>query len=538
MRCGGRNSNSPATTLEVTSEVMSSALFWFAPLTLLTSLLVSCSTGERPAMEGAVDLGPGVHLFVDDFLIQERAGVWRTMNRPFRASENPVLRPDRPWEGYLVLQPGTVIYDQEERLFKLWYNTMPSRARPDVEQFICYATSPDGVSWNKPNLGLISFKGSKANNIVLRWCKWNHSVIKDLHDPDPERRYKIAYWQSVDEAKRGIWVAFSPDGIHWTQFAGNPVVPMWASGDTFSVMQDPETGHYWLYHKTRPGLPAAGPDAQRISRLISQDFTHWEADELVLEPGRHDPPDTEFYGLSAFPYGDQYLGFLWVHHTYSQMIDVQMTSSRDGVDWNRVDRGRTFLLPGYVRTKYKIQQQPTLFSATFDSAMVYPSGAPVLHDDQLWIYYSGFNNLHNTPSMDHAGQVGLARLRVDGFCSLDATSEGYILTRPLRLDGSSLRVNVELLSGAPEGADGPWRGVLAKNPAGNGYLRVEVLDEEGHVIPGYEASNCRLLEEEGVYWKVSWQGGISVRALRGKTIQLRFILSQARFYGFRIASDQ
>ena len=36
------------------------------------------------------------------------------------------------------------------------------------EMAICYATSVDGLTWNKPELNLVEFKGSKANNIVFR----------------------------------------------------------------------------------------------------------------------------------------------------------------------------------------------------------------------------------------------------------------------------------------------------------------------------------------------------------------------------------
>ena len=33
---------------------------------------------------------------------------------------------------------------------------------------ICYATSKDGVTWAKPELGLVEYEGSTANNILWR----------------------------------------------------------------------------------------------------------------------------------------------------------------------------------------------------------------------------------------------------------------------------------------------------------------------------------------------------------------------------------
>ena len=53
--------------------------------------------------------------------------------------------------GYLVLQPGTVIWDEEDGCFKMWYNTQPSWDRPDAGKNLCYATSsdvPTGTSRN------------------------------------------------------------------------------------------------------------------------------------------------------------------------------------------------------------------------------------------------------------------------------------------------------------------------------------------------------------------------------------------------------
>ena len=188
---------------------------------------------------GPVQLDQRVQLFIDDFLIERTERVWRTLNRSRKVPENPIIKPDRPWEGYLVLQPGSVIYDPNKRQFQMWYNTLATESDSDIEQFLCYATSQDGIRWEKPELGLVDFRGSNANNIVLRWCNWDHSVIRDPEDPDPNRLYKMVYWQTHDRDRCGIWSAFSPDGIRWSDSDQNPVVPCWASGDTFSVMKDP-----------------------------------------------------------------------------------------------------------------------------------------------------------------------------------------------------------------------------------------------------------------------------------------------------------
>jgi len=471
-------------------------------------------------VSGPVQLDPRVQLFIDDFLIERTDRVWRTLNRSRKAPENPIIKPDRPWEGYLVLQPGSVIYDPNQRQFQMWYNTLATETDSDIDQFLCYAISQDGVHWEKPELGLVEFRGSKANNIVLRWCNWNHSVIRDPDDPDPDRLYKMVYWQTHDKDRCGIWSAFSPDGIRWTDSDRNPGVPCWASGDTFSVMKDPVSRQFWLYHKTSPGGP------RKLSRLVSDDFIHWRDNDLVLEPDEHDSPGTEFYGLSAFPYGSQYLGLLWVFHTSLQTMDVQIVSSRDGITWDRSVHRRPFVTLGYQRNQYS--------GYSFDSGMAWPATAPVSRNGSLWFYYSGFDNLHNAPSAEHTGQLGLARIRQDAFCSFDATAEGYVLTRPLKFSGTNLDVNVQLLSGAQPGADAPWRGIFNDRPDQGGYLRVEVLDESGDAIPGYEAEKSNLAGMDDIFRKVSWEGKKDVKDLQGKPVRLKFVLSRAKLYSFRI----
>ena len=284
-----------------------------------------------------IDLTSRVQLFVDDSLIQEMKGVARSLHTPVKARENPVLVADRPWEGGLSLEAGTVLYEADQGIFRMWYNALPAREKPDVEESLCYATSADGVNWKKPNLGLVEFRGSRENNILLMGSNWYHCVLRDDSDPDPARRYKLAYWQTRDRSRCGIWVAFSTDGIHWEPHPNNPVVPCSASGDTFAVMQDPASKHYYLYNKSRIR------PLRKVSRMVSSDFVHWKDDRLVLEPDELDASDTEFYSMAVFPYGSQYLGFLRVFHTHSQLMDIQLASSRDGTNWERSARRRVFL---------------------------------------------------------------------------------------------------------------------------------------------------------------------------------------------------
>lgn len=498
---------------------------WWLPFTLGTGLLLALpgiAQAEEKRGFDPIVLTPQVQFFVDDFLIQERKGVTRSLRTPEKAKENPVLVADRPWEGGLSLEAGTVLYERDLGIFRMWYNALPARDKPEVEESLCYATSTDGVNWTKPNLGLVEFRGSRDNNILLMGSYWYHCVLRDDSDPNVAHRYKLAYWQARDRKRCGIWVAFSTDGIHWEPHPNNPVVPCSATGDTFSVMQDPASKHYYLYNKSRIR------PLRKVSRMVSSDFVRWKDDQLVLEPDELDGSDTEFYSMAVFPYGSQYLGFLRVFHTYSQLMDVQLASSRDGVNWERSARRRVFLPLGFMRNEYG--------GKSFDSGMN-SALAPVIKDGQLWIYYPGFANLHNAPALDHYGKIGLARLRLDGFCSLDATSQGHILTKPIRFQGSSLFLNAVVHSMAQAGKtpNSTWAGLFSNAPAGEGSIRVEVQDMEGETIPGYEASSCKPLVRDGIRQPVVWKEKKDLAALEDRVIQLKFILTNASLYSFTIS---
>ena len=430
---------------------------------------------------GPVQLDQRVQLSIDDFLIERTERVWRTLNRSRKVPENPIIKPDRPWEGYLVLQPGSVIYDPNKRQFQMWYNTLATESDSDIEQFLCYATSQDGIRWEKPELGLVDFRGSNANNIVLRWCNWDHSVIRDPEDPDPNRLYKMVYWQTHDRDRCGIWSAFSPDGIRWSDSDQNPVVPCWASGDTFSVMKDPvfrSRANTGFTTRPAPADHASCPDWSATTSFTGgTTILFWSRMNMIL-PGpsftasRPSPTEVNTWACSG--------SFI----LRSRPWDVQIVSSRDGIAWDRSVHRRPFVTLGFQRNQYS--------GYSFDSGMAWPTTAPVIKDGSLWFYYSGFDNLHNAPSEEHTGQLGLARIRQDAFCSFDATAEGHVLTRLLKFLGKDLDVNVQLLSGAKPGPDAPWRGIFNDQPDQGGYLRVEVQNEQGDAVPGYEAEKSKL----------------------------------------------
>jgi hypothetical protein len=123
--------------------------------------------------------------------------------------ENP-LAPD-----YLAAHfYGTVLFDRGK--FRIWYYPCHLGRNPDwppelksqanrwkssvIPGPLCYAESEDGIHWKKPNLGQLLFKGSHNNNALSlpSALTGDACVIRDESDPDPARRYKLAFWTQYD----------------------------------------------------------------------------------------------------------------------------------------------------------------------------------------------------------------------------------------------------------------------------------------------------------------------------------------------------
>jgi hypothetical protein len=114
-----------------------------------------------------VEVGLRKQLFVDDFVVAEKAGVTRGLGRAIKANGGrPVFT-----GGWFN---GTVLHDQGK--FKLWFRKPGARGHG-------YAESPDGLRFErKADVKGIPFAGD-----------YNLAVEIDPHEADPAHRYKAGY---------------------------------------------------------------------------------------------------------------------------------------------------------------------------------------------------------------------------------------------------------------------------------------------------------------------------------------------------------
>ena len=511
-----------------------------------------------------LDIGSTKQLFIDDYIIESLTNAKQGLNPAVKADHNPILRQERPWEGN-VLDVGKVLFDEQDQVFKMWYNTGTVRVRTGVlgepfmakdkpirsgpawhvldseGGFTCFATSEDGIHWERPALGLVEFEGSKENNIIPTRADWPTApAFLDEREQDPGKRFKgfkmIGGTQTMGMQYN---LFFSPDGFNWTPYENNPVIDApelgrWAGKflgwdpirETYAVTMEAS------FHRR-------GPYGRRlIGRAESPDLVHWSEPEIILVPDEDDFPDTDFYSMPVIFYEGVYIGLVWVFRTTNTTHHPELVFSRDGYRYQRNYR-QPFIPRGGAR-------------AEFDSNNVHVQDI-IVHGDRIFIYYFGSN--YRAPGTfvelgDKAARyTGLATLPLDGFVSLDGgngwvptdtpeeelqhyslwdyfmhisqgpASFSQMVTRPFSFSGSRLYLN---LSCTP----------LVASP-GFPEVRVEVLKPNFKKLPGFTFDDADPITESNLAHAVSWKGNSDVSRLAGQSIKLRFYFKNAKLYSFQ-----
>ena len=456
-------------------------------------------------------------LFVDDFLIENRfdshflsANVPHVAHTPRRG--DPLIWPDKPWEAERGCGYPGVVFDPQTQLFRLYYTVSHSinKGKPDYPgyYFLCYAQSTDGLTWEKPDLGLFPWGSETRTNIVLQGKREVHSANVHVAAGADDRvknidslpgRFLNDHRMVMYYCDAGHYLATSEDGIHWREQACQLIANRI---DCFhNILYDVQRQEFvsFLRNKLIFGGSKAPPDLQgntrAISRLASRDlWSNWDTmPASVLIPDQGDAK--RFYSMSAFRYGGIYWGLLHHLDENPQTLDVELVFSRNGIDWKRLpDRPRLI---------------PIGTPGTWDGGMIMSADRLIECGDEWWIYYSGADYYHNAAPTPN--KIGLARLRKEGFVSLRAgAEESYVVTRPFRWPGGRLFINAK---------------------ASAGSVRVRVVDLRRQSIAGFDYENCNAFNGDAVRHPVSWDRA-ELTSLEGDLIRLEFKFENADLFAF------
>ena len=339
--------------------------------------------------------------------------------------EQPTLYPGNP-----VLERGTAdepdsffasLYGTVFRLdgkFRMWYGAVDSwqgfhPGRSNMR--LAYAESEDGIHWIKPKLGLQAYRGSTSNNLLAidREVYNSPLVLYDPQEADPQRRFKmtfVGYHHQGLPLKPLLCVAFSPDGLRWTSYAGNPVVRnIWA--ETSGLYR--WDGIY--YCNGQSTWPASNPKRTMVS-FASGDFQHWEQAAAVnfyrhgLEKSGNENEGSQVHlGASIWHRRSVLLGLYgkWENPTGRKAtetrIDLGLIISNDGLVFREPVPDFRFIGWGRETSNWK-------------TLRLLQAQAFVNHADKTYIWYgAGSDDTGRGVAVENQAEVGLATLPRDRF---------------------------------------------------------------------------------------------------------------------------
>ena len=452
-----------------------------------------------------ISIGSNRQLLLDRRLIDELQDARPVLHQPAR--RNAAVRIDHPWEeGGLAY---AVLFKDGDR-FRAWYRCIPHADNNKTDRACtAYVESSDGITWHKPELGLIDFQGSTANNLVIDDPDLvNFSPFLDPQAPEQERYKGIG--------RRGaIYTATSPDGFHWRK---NPE-PVQTEGpfDSHNIaFRDPWTGQYVMYTRgirrdgeLGHGATRAFKDGVRwIRRATSDDFVHWSPLESI-DTG--DAPLEHMYTNSCVPYERSPGLYL--------MFPSRFVNSRSPTpDWP---------YPGVNDGVLMSSHDGLHFDRLFPEAFVRPGPDPGnWHDRSVYIMRGLLRTGPAELSLymtEHwrmpTSCIRRLTMRLDGFASVQAPYRGgQFTTKPLIFSGDQLRLNM--------------------STSAAGSIRVEVQDENGKPFPGLSLADSPELFQDQTDLSVEWESGAEVGPLAGRPVHLRFVMYDADLYALRFCRKE
>lgn len=473
----------------------------------------------------AVDIGNRLELLIDHTLIERMHKAKLHMHKPVR--REVVMLYDKPWEGS-GCSFRTVFKDED--IYRMYYTSWDIAAdgsRPHPV-FIAYAESKDGISWDRPNLSLVEFKGSRHNNIIM--SQINGGFMQDFSpfkDGNPQASADAKYKAvGLGGGPRGIYTFKSKDAIHWTPIVREPVILSTGEKTRFDSQNiafwDTQAGKYRIYLRgMRNGM-------RDILVSESADFEHWSSPEWLTY--YNTPPDEQLYTNAVKPY-------YRAPHIYI------------GFPARYVDRGWTesaLQLPELSLRKQRAAGHPRYGTAVTDALLMvsrdgkrfyrWPEAfiSPGLKTKDNWSYGDNFVawqlvettsrfddapnelSLYATESYFTNDSCRLRRytMRIDGFVSAYADIfGGEVITKPLTFSGKELVINYSTSAG--------------------GFIKIEILDKDGKAISGFSENDCDIIYGDQLERIVTWKRNGDLAVLTGQPVRLRFILADAHLYSFR-----
>ncbi|GBG06491.1 hypothetical protein PAT3040_01018 [Paenibacillus agaridevorans] len=482
-----------------------------------------------------------VLLAIDDHSIPATRNLHLQMERPVKHATNPVVRRGSKGQpdAHRASLFGTVLYIDGK--FRMWYNASPEidasiTLNDDFPALIAYAESSDGVNWEKPNLGLVEFNGSKANNLVeidgggIFCC-----VLYEPEADDPEQMYKMVLekfysrftgWTTERERITGFFT--SPDGLRWKEISDNRLICQQLEVSTLYKFNHQ---YYLGGHQYRPTV--ALPESLDCGRVMvtwrSERFDAWPEERAIsfYKPMRTSKPGSSWdgeevhMGAAVWSRGNVCIGVYGQWHTPEDgseaqvAVDLGLVVSNDGLHFREPAPGYSFL----ERDQEKGWDREAS-AEDGDNILLVQGNAFVNVNDKTYFWYTASTAGGNLLSVHE--NIGLATLRRDGF--------GYLSLTPEAQEGSLATCLIELEQRA---------GLYLNVDTGiDSEIKVELVREGGlATVPGYGVADILPVIDSGIRSCVSRSNGKPLELPVGTKFAIRLhIRGPVKLYAMYIAN--
>ncbi|MFZ5519305.1 MAG: hypothetical protein ACOY90_21920 [Candidatus Zhuqueibacterota bacterium] len=446
---------------------------------------------------------------MDSALISEMNHVHLKLFQPER--RDIVFQGETDWEDNTmsfirVLQDGEKV--------RLYYRaSMVERNGKRIPVMALAESGDGGFSFVRPALRLVEFNGSSENNIlrISDIPTVPPPFIDTNSDCPPGERYK-----GLSGEWKMCFALASPDGLRW-HLMSEDTLEMSGTFDTVNTaFWDPQIQAYRCFTRYFENLTpesdvlsANNVAIRAIQSAVSRDFIRWEQ---VTYHQYGDGQAFHMYTNATIPCpgaGHIYLAFpnryvqdriFKSDHPYPGMNDALFMSSRDCVHWTRFPEA-------WIR--------PGLDEKNWTDRNNYPTWGIIESSATEWSMY--VSEHYRQP--DVKPRLRRLSVRPRGFVSVHAQYEaGTFTTKPLIFSGNRLQINY--------------------STSAIGAIFVEVQDSAGVPLAGFSRADCRPIFGDDLERTVVWENGSDLSRLAGAPIRLRFELSDADIFAFRVHTEK
>mmetsp|Transcript_22001 Transcript_22001/g.43729 ORF Transcript_22001/g.43729 Transcript_22001/m.43729 type:complete len:485 (-) Transcript_22001:26-1480(-) len=381
------------------------------------------------------------------------SGVKRAIGIAEKYVGNPVFNQSEPWEaridnGY----PNIVPPFEGNPKFQAWYGTC-GEANSCDRQFFLYANSDDGLTWNKPDLGMYDLtkvgipglsKYGKHNNIIIEGG--GIGVFRDPHATSAVEQYKAigpGCWNntSPDSCLHIGDTVVSADGLNWEHVTEVPY-PKPQRWDTHSnVFFDEPSQKYVLTTRSYSGQREVAVDTSPEDKF---EFNTSRAPPVTMVGST----DFQLYAQITWPWLNTYLGIVMVFdaakpttegRVHCRLAWADVPSPTLGKSQWQWMEGDFETAPDFI---------PLGKEGSFDSHICFAAASPFRYQGQEHVYYMGGNGPHNGP---RNSSLALATFRQFGLAALQGSDDntvGTFVTRAINVTQAMLTVSADFVGSA------------------------------------------------------------------------------------------